>query len=113
GVFFSKTALIRGQADSFFKKTTNYIFHYSRIVRGIFSSGYDVVYIHYITHHIPVLLFLLPFKKKPWVLNSHGSDMIGLQKNSFLDFFAKILLKKTDLLVVPTSYFKEKVLQNY
>jgi glycosyltransferase involved in cell wall biosynthesis len=112
-IIFSKTALIRGQADSFYKKFTSYILHHFRIIRCLLSLNYDLIYVHYLTHHIPVLFLLLPFKKKPWVLNSHGSDVIGLQKNTFLDFFARIIFKKTDLLVVPTSYFKEKVLKNY
>lgn len=113
GVVFSKTALIKGQAFSPFKKSTNYLVHYLRVVRGFFTSGHDLIYAHYVTHHIPIFLLLLPFKTKPWVLNAHGNDIIDLQKSAALNFLAKILFKKIDLLVVPTLYFEQKLLENY
>lgn len=113
GVVFSKIALIKGQASSPIKKVTNYIAHYLRIVRSFFSGKYDLMYVHYVLHHIPILLVLLPFKNKPWVLNAHGNDMVSLQKNTFLNFFAAILLRKIDLLVVPSGYLKNEVLKNY
>ncbi|MDT0294657.1 glycosyltransferase family 4 protein [Mesonia ostreae] len=111
-ITFSETALIKGRAISTLKKIRNYSVHYFKIVSSFFKD-YDLIYVHFITHHIPILLILLPFKNKPWVLNAHGDDIIGLQKSRFLNYFAVKILKKVDLIVVPTSYFKEKILKNY
>lgn len=115
GVDFSKLALIKGKSNSAFKKLLRYIKHYTRIFFLFYfrKSNYDLIYIHYITHHIPILLLLLPFKKKPWVINAHGDDIIGLMNNSKMDYFAKIILKKVDLLVVPSSYFKTVAKNHY
>ena len=112
-VIFTRLVLIKGQSFGFFKKIVNYTSHYFNITFGYLFSSYDLVYVHYISHHIPILFPLLFFKQKPWVLNAHGNDIIDLQKNTALNFFAKRVLKKVDLVVVPTSYFKQKVLHNY
>lgn len=112
GVNFSKTSLIKGKAGSI-KKILSYSKHYVNIIRHFFSFKYDLIYLHYLTHHIPVLLLLIPFKKKPFVLNVHGSDVIGLQHQRILNFLAKKILKRIDLVVVPTSYFKDYLLSKY
>ncbi len=111
-VVFQPISLIQGLTRNPIKKVFNYGIHYFNILIGIFKK-FDLVYVHYVSHHIPILFFLLPFKRKPWVLNAHGTDIIDLQKNEYLNFFAKKVLKKIDLLVVPTNYFKTKVLQGY
>lgn len=112
GVFFNPISLIKGLARNPLKKILNYSIHYFTILIGLFKT-FDLVYVHYVSHHVPILFILLPFKKKPWVINAHGTDIIDLQKNNALNFFAKKVLRKTDLLVVPTSYFKDKVLLSY
>ena len=112
-VIFTRLVLIKGQSFGFFKKVVNYTSHYFNITFGYFFSAYDLIYVHYISHHIPILFPLLFFKQKPWVLNAHGNDVIDLQKNRLLNFFAKRVLKKVDLVVVPTVYFKDKIIKNY
>lgn len=113
GVAFSRIAVIKGKSKSAFKKGISYFKHYIKNFNGFFSSDYDLVYVHYLSHHVPILFFLLPFKNKPLVVNMHGNDFISIQNYSILGFFAKIILKKTDLLVVPSSYFKDEVLRCY
>jgi len=115
GVVFSNSALIKGKSNTFLGKLKSYVSHYICILFYFFrkKSKYNLVYIHFLTHHIPVLLLLLPFKKKPWIINTHGADIIKLINNSSLDFFSKIILRKIDLVVVPSSYFKNAVKNNY
>ena len=113
GVTFKKVALIKGKSTSKIKKAFNYLFHYYTIINYFIFSRYDLIYVHYLTHHIPVLTPLLFFKRKPLVINAHGSDIIGIQKLPILNYFGKIILKKSDLIVVPTSYFKENVISKY
>lgn len=112
-VVFSRESLIKGKSPTALKKIKTYLKHYKSIWVNFFSCDYDLIYIHYLTHHIPIFLFLLPFKKQPLIINVHGSDIIGLQKNNFLNFLGKAVLRRMDLLVVPTSYFKTKVLETY
>jgi len=110
-VIFSKVSVIKGKGTSLFEKLIRYSKHYISCFKNYYSYEYDLIYFHYLTHHIPVLLLFN--NKKKIVVNSHGSDIIGLQTNKVLNFFAKKILVKIDLLVVPTSYFKSKVLDFY
>ena len=109
---FSKTALIRGKSNSLFKKAWRYIKHYLVCIKHYSSHDYDLIYVHYLTHHLPILWFFNS-RKKTIVINSHGSDIIKLQQNTLLKIFANKILKKVDLIVVPTSYFKQKILDYY
>ena len=109
GIQFSRTVLIYGKSYSKSKKIFRYLKHYSQVWRNFFSKDYDIFYVHYLTHHIPILILLLPFKKKPWVVNVHGSDINSLIHNKYLKFWGKIILKRLDLLVVPTVDFLDLV----
>ncbi len=112
GATFSKLSLIKGKSSSIFKKLSSYINHYYSCINNYASNDYDLIYVHYLTHHIPILS-LFNLNKKKVVINSHGSDIIGLQNSPFLNFFAKRILKKVHLIVVPTSYFKAKIIDYY
>lgn len=113
GVLFSAISVIEGKSYSPLKKIFKYIFHYFSIVKNFIFGKHDIIYIHYLTHHLPVLLLLLPFKRKSWVINTHGNDIIDLEKSGVLKKLSHTLLKKTDLVVVPSSYFKEEVLKSF
>lgn len=111
-VVFTKVSLIKGKPNSIIKKTSNYIKHYLSVIKYSFSKNYDLIYIHYLTHHIPLLLFLV-FKKTPIIINVHGSDVVGLLEKKTINRIARTLLKKIDALVVPTSHFKELISKQY
>lgn len=113
GVNFSEQALIKGKSKSPIKKMCKYIFHYLKITYGMLKSNYDLLYVHYLTHHLPILYLSLPFKNKKWVINVHGSDIHRIKHLGKIDKMAIKVLKKVDLIVVPTSYFKELVLKKY
>ena len=50
--------------------------------------------------------------KKPLVMNVHGDDVTASEGKK-IDILNKYVLKRTALVVVPSSYFKELVLNNY
>lgn len=111
-VCFSQVSIIKGKTENPLKKLKNYLVHYVSIFKNFFQT-YDLIYVHYLSHHVPIFYLFLPFKKKPWVFNTHGTDIIDLQHHKTLDFFAKRVLKKADLIIVPTEYFKNKVIERY
>ncbi|MGO3237911.1 MAG: glycosyltransferase family 4 protein [Psychroflexus halocasei] len=113
GVEFSAVSVIKGKSNSAFKKSVKYITHYLSILKNFTFKSYDVLYLHYLTHHIPILFFLIPFKSKKWVINTHGNDIVHLENQKFLKRIACTILKRVDLVVVPSSYFKKEVLKNY
>ncbi len=114
GVVFPHKALIRGRAHSPFGKIKKYVAHYLRILAFFFKKDYDIFYVHYFSMHTPLLWLLLPFKKQVWVVNVHGTDiLIDLVEHPKLNYLAKKVLKKVDLLVVPSRYFQQKILEYY
>lgn len=113
GVEFPHKSLIQGRANSRVEKSKKYLRHYVSILTSFFKRDYDILYVHYLSHHVPILWLLLPFKRKPWVVNVHGTDVIDLINHPKLDFWARKVLKKTDLLVVPSVYFRAKILEQY
>lgn len=113
-VAFPYKALIEGKAQSRLGKIKKYIRHYIRISSFFFKKDYDLLYVHYFSFHAPILWLLLPFKKKPWVINVHGTDIEkDLAQSPRLNRLASKVLKKTDLLVVPSPNFEEKTRRMY
>jgi glycosyltransferase involved in cell wall biosynthesis len=110
---FPKTSLIRGKSRFGLVKAFKYLAHYISVIRNYFTFQYHLVYIHFLTHHIPLLILLIPFKKHPFVLNFHGSDLHLILHNRFVNFWAKLVLRKMDLLIVPTEYLKDQLLEIY
>lgn len=114
GVKFPYKALIKGRANSFSGKIKKYFAHYFRILTFFFKRDYDIFYVHYFSMHVPLLWLLMPFKKKPWVVNVHGTDiLVDLMEHPKLNYLAKKVLKKVDLLVVPSLFFQQKMLNCY
>src|SRR5690606_22419843 len=58
-------------------------------------------------------LIIVFFKRRPVVINVHGSDIIDIPSKGIINLLARIVLKRVDLLVVPTSYFRELVVNRF
>ncbi|MBM6759071.1 glycosyltransferase family 4 protein [Bacteroides mediterraneensis] len=107
-----RTVVIKGRTNSVLIKIYKYTIFYVRILLYILFTKYDLVYVHQITHASPVLLLLRTFKKFKLVMNIHGEDLlIKTHISAFLFHFSALLLKKTNLIVVPSSYFKRILLE--
>tara|TARA_Y100000385_G_C13064346_1_gene625958 strand:- start:323 stop:1402 length:1080 start_codon:yes stop_codon:yes gene_type:complete len=112
-VNFVSESLIKGKRNNNINKAFTYFKYYFSIVVNYFSKKYDLLYVHYLSHNSPILYFILLFKKKkPLVINVHGSDIINSQ-GKFINKFNKTVLKKTELVIVPSQYFKTLILEYY
>jgi glycosyltransferase involved in cell wall biosynthesis len=104
---FSKSALI------------NYLYFYIKCLRFFFKMKYDVVYIHYVSHSsLPFIILKLLFFRFKIISNVHGSDILKEVNVSKFKFFfkksiAKSILKYSELVVVPSSYYKNIVCNNF
>lgn len=112
GVIFSAISVIKGKRDNKLSKAFSYSKYYSSVAYNFFAKKYDLVYVHYLSHNSPILSFLLPVKNKPLVINVHGTDVLSSQGKK-IDVLNKRVLRKTDLVVVPSGYFKNIILTNY
>lgn len=112
GVEFPVTSLIKGKCVSTPKKIWRYTWHYFKSIKGGLSSRYDLIYVHFLSHHIPIL-FLFKAHKKPLVINMHGTDFIIIKSSKLLTSLSYSIIKRANILVVPTNYFKNIVLEHF
>lgn len=95
------------KTNSFFK-TVGYLKHYVMVLLKLILRNYDFIYVHYASLNAPPILFAKLFKKSIIVVtNIHGSDVVpgsNLQKK--LTKFTKMIVKKSDLTIVPSEYYK-------
>lgn len=112
GIVFSAVSVIKGKRSNRFLKLLTYLSYYFSIIYNYAFKNYDLIYVHYLSHNAPILNLLLFKKKKPLVINVHGSDVLDSIGRK-IDKLNVRVLKKTDLVVVPSEYFKDIVLANY
>ncbi|WP_127836928.1 glycosyltransferase family 4 protein [Clostridium prolinivorans] len=97
------------------KKLIKYIlFYFNIIFKGIFKK-YDVIYVHYASHNAIPLIILKKIKKNIKIfVNVHGSDIVpetNFQQK--LQLYTKTLLQNSDLIIVPSNYFKNLVNKDF
>lgn len=103
---------IRGRKKNIVSKVIAYLQFYFKILIRLSFFHYDLIYTHTISHPTPPLRIISFFKKLKTVYNIHGDDLLTTTKlaQRLLDFSAP-LLKEAIFIVVPTSYFKDVLLQ--
>lgn len=115
GVTVSNKALIEGRGKYFGEKLKKYFKFYSDILmQGLRNKEYEIIYVHNISHtSIPVTL-LKAFINKPLVVNAHGGDVIPTSKlTKIFHIFTRKMLRKAKLIVVPSEYFKETIIEKF
>ena len=114
GVVFSAVSVIKGKRSNTIGKAISYFGYYCSICYNFIFKSYDLIYVHFMSHNAPALafLFFLFKKRKPLVINVHGDDVTH-SKGRKIDILNKYVLKKVDLVVTPSDYFKDMMLHNY
>jgi glycosyltransferase involved in cell wall biosynthesis len=114
GIRVYRKSVISGKGRNILSKLVRYIKFYALIILNVLKDDCDILYVHYISNSSPVLFPLWKFIKKPIVINFHGGDLLkitGLEK--FTNRITSFLIERASLLVVPSDYFKEEVLERY
>lgn len=95
-----------------FARLLSYIKHYLNILYQGFSRDYDIIYVHYAAHNaLPVLLLKILSNRKV-IVNVHGDDILPTSiLVKFLQFFVDKLLARCELIVVPSQFFKEILIE--
>lgn len=113
GIHVKYSSLIKGQSKSKLGKVIKYIRFYASICLNFFRT-YDLIYIHFPNQALLVLLPLLRFKKMKVIVNLHGEDLIYEGKlGSFLGELNDSFLKYANMIIVPSLYFKNEVLDRH
>ncbi len=114
GGFIAEKVVIKTIYNNSLEKFKSYIIHYIRIIFiGLFSD-YDIIYVHYASHNSVPIFILSKFRKMRLVLNFHGDDLIPRSRlTRIFHLFIKKILLKTDLVVLPSLYFKNVFLNKF
>jgi len=111
-VDFSSISCIEGKSGNIFQKTGKYLRYFGSIISNYSKGNYDLIYIHYLSiNSILFRLIFLLYPIKSIVVNVHGSDV--MKEHFVMRFFNTYLLRKAQLIVVPSEYFKEEMLLRY
>ena len=114
GVENTKIVCIRGRSRKKNKKLLKYILFYSSIIFHLLFKKYDIIYVQTITSPILPIRFISYFKELPLVFNVHGADVITISKvNEKLKMIAEPLLYKAKMIVAPSIYFKNVLLDMF
>ena len=110
---FNVVKVVLTKKSGFFSKLLGYFSIYVRtIIAFLQANKSDIIYVHFPLHFAPALWFL-SFLNRKVVLNFHGSDLIfDSAFKKLLSAFLKPLMMKNNL-VVPSNYYKEKIVENF
>lgn len=104
-----KKSVIYGR-NSGLKKIISYAKLYLKTFFYSFDKSIDIVLAHFPLQVSPVLLFLSYVINKKIVLNIHGSE---LNKSSIFSTYFTKLLGRSDLIIVPSNYYKSRLIEEY
>ena len=101
-------AVIIGKKTMVIKKILSYLNLYLKITWYYIFKHYDGIYIHFPNQVSPLLLILYSIKRTNLILNLHGEDLMYKQHGiaKILGKCCEQLMHKSDLIIVPSNYFK-------
>jgi len=113
GIVVAKV-VIRGRGRNVLEKLYKYVCFTFEVWLRLFKESYDLIYVHFGNHSLLPLIPVVSLANRPLIVNFHGNDFYPA------GFFARQLLKLNSatirgafMLVVPSGYFKMKVIDKY
>lgn len=105
GLDVSKIAICKH--DTLFGKLKEYAFFFIKVVLGIASRRYEVVYAHYASHTAcPILIGRVLNPRIRVVVNVHGNDIVPeTGKDAFFVRHSKKLIAIAKFVISPSEYF--------
>lgn len=75
------------------------------IIKILFTPQDQTIYVHYLTHCIPLLLWGILLKKKV-IINVHGTDVMTALRIPLLRIISRYILNRITKIVVPSNHFR-------
>lgn len=109
-----RKAIIIGRGKSKLDKLKKYFLFFLYVFKAIRKDDFDLIYVHYMSHSLLPLLLVQKYIKKPLVINAHGSDVLYTSKiGKLIQKLVTNIIKKANLIVVPSSYFEDIVTKKF
>jgi glycosyltransferase involved in cell wall biosynthesis len=97
-----------------FGKLFHYMKLFLRIIGALLFNSGDLIYVHYGSHPLVPLAWLLPLIKKPVVINFHGEDLVGDSGwEKKIRPMLRNVIEGSHLIVLPSEYFASIFSQRY
>jgi len=110
GYYLRPPIVIDGRLKSVKKLLAYFKFIFSGLCALTLQKN-DLYYFHYLTYSTLSLLPVLPFKKVKYIVNIHGDDLVGARLiHKIMGLPSSYILKHSVKVIVPSNYFKQKVL---
>lgn len=102
------------RADFKVDKVFKYLKFYVCTILRLLYERYDAVYVHYPSYSgIPVLI-ANRFRKKPVIVNVHGTDVMPVTKEQIrMESYTKKIIEICEFVIVPSKYFEQCVHKKY
>lgn len=91
-----------------------YASHYARLAASLLRPGLRHWYVHYASHHCLLPALGARLLGKQVVVNIHGDDLVLARASIYrrvMAFGQTLLLRSSKLIVVPSAFFKELLVQ--
>ena len=113
GLVITKKSLIVGRGGNLLLKLFKYIRFYIDIIIKMIGGNVEYTYVHQVSHNAIPIFLMLPFLRSKLILNFHGDDAYT---ESILDKLLLPLIKRVvrraNLVVVPSKFFVELIVAN-
>lgn len=113
GFSIDEVIAIRGRLTGR-RRLKAYASHYARLALLLLRPGLRQWYVHYASHHCLLPALGARLLGKQVVVNIHGDDLALARASLYrrvMAFGQTLLLRSAQLIVVPSAFFKELVLQ--
>lgn len=108
--FVVKRVVIKGKEKNKIQKILKYVKFFKEVYIEVKKGNYNFIYVHYIGHSLIPFIFLKKNLKKPLIINAHGSDVLTNSRiGKFIQKLVIPVIKRANMVVVPSEYFKDIV----
>ena len=102
--------VVKTKQDFIISKIFSYLIFYTKVFIKSAFKKYDIIYVHFISHSARTLVK----KKATLIVHAHGNDIIADTLKDEKNYkHSQKIIKKANLVVVPSTYFKEDLEKNY
>lgn len=96
------------------KTLLKYVLFWIKSFFAVCFGRYDLVYIHFYTHVYFIIWLPILLRRKKYVINIHGGEVFVISKHvKLLRDLSIPFLKHAACIVVPSSYFKNVMINNF
>lgn len=114
GIEMKYCVIVRERKNKLLKTLEYLRFIFRSIFYLLLKNDFDFIYLHYLNHTLIPIVICGRLINKPIVMNAHGGDIFPSgMLGSLMSKFTHPVIKKAQLLVVPSKYFEKIMIDDF